>query len=78
MSARFPQDVTDMILPLDQSMQHIQYEKNISGAFRFIILEFLFSSFYFQNEDEFTIKNYNLKTCLIIIKRIFSLREKQI
>jgi hypothetical protein len=28
MSARFPQDVTDMILPLDQSMQHIQFKKH--------------------------------------------------
>jgi hypothetical protein len=63
MSARFPQDVTDMILPLDQSMQHIQYKKYTSGAFRFIILEFLFSYWHFLHEDEFTIakKNYELK-----------------
>jgi len=55
MSARFPQDVTDMILPLHQSMQHTQYKKYTLGAFRFIILEFLCSSWHFQNEDEFTI-----------------------
>lgn len=31
MSARFPQDVTDMILPLDQSMQNIQHKKYTSA-----------------------------------------------
>jgi len=63
MSVRFPQDVSDTILPLDQSTQHIQSKKYTSGAFRFIILEFLCSSSHFQNEDEFTIAkaNYDLK-----------------
>lgn len=56
MSAGFPQDVTDIILPLDQSMQHIQYKKYTFGVFRLIILEFLCSSWHFQNEDEFTIE----------------------
>jgi len=61
MSAGFPQDVTDMILPLDQSMQHIQYKKYTFGVFRLIILEFLCSSWHFQNEDKFTIEKTNLR-----------------